>query len=356
LEDRVSGSFVITGAGLVTAAGDTEEAVFAALSARVSLAGAIEGFDPKRYVSRKGVKDLSRTSQLACSAAAGNARGIEGVPPGEVGVVLGTAWGSLTTVIGFEREAYVQGVRFVDPILFTETVSNVPAGQVAIHYGWSAFNATVSSGSASGLAGIRQAVQFLDEERGSVAVAGGCDELNAPLLRTLPHGAAFGEAACFLTIERDEGARRRGARPLARIRGTASQFVPVAADAREAMGVLIRRVTERAGLALPDVDLVVSSACASNDRDGREAGAVLDVFGSRAADLPVLAPKSILGETWGASGALAVVIAIEAMRTSAVSGESSCKSMRNALILDTTDSGHQLGAIVSLVESHGART
>ena len=354
----MSGSFVITGVGLVSAAGDTPEEVFAAVSARRPLAGAIEAFDPKRYISRKGVKDLSRASQLACAAAAGNARGLDGVPADQVGVVLGTAWGSLNTVIEFEREAHVQGARFVDPILFTETVSNVPAGQIAIHYGWSAFNATVSSGSASGLAGLRQAVQLLEDERGSVAVAGGCDERNAPVLRTLRQGSAYGEAACFLTIESDTYARRRGARQLARIRGTESGFVPPdqpgSRAKRDAIGVLIRRVTERAGLALPDVDLVVSSAGDANDRDGHEAHAILELFGSRAATLPIVAPKSILGETWGASGALAVVIAIEAMRTSTVPGETLTRTMRNALILDTTDSGHQFGMIVSLVEPHDA--
>ena len=354
----MSGSFVITGVGLVSAAGDTPGEVFAALSAGRPLAGAIDAFDPKRYISRKGFKDLSRASQLACAAAAGNARGIEGVPADRVGVVLGTAWGSLNTVIEFEREAHVQGARFVDPILFTETVSNVPAGQIAIHYGWSAFNATVSSGSASGLAGLRQAVLLLEDERGLVAVAGGCDELNAPVLRTLRKGSTYGEAACFLTIESDAHARRRGARPMARIRGTEIGFVPPGLpDARaagDAMGALIHRVTARAGLALSDVELVVSSAGDANDRDGHEGRAVLDVFGSGSSTLPIIAPKSILGETWGASGALAVVIAIEAMRTSTVPGQSSCKAMRNALILDTTDSGHQFGMIVSLVEPHVA--
>lgn len=235
----MTGSFVITGVGLVTAAGDTPADAIAALAAQRPFASqrgdgggpaiaGIEGFDAKRYISRKGVKDLSRTSQLACSAAAGNARGLLGVAPDRVGVVLGTAWGSLDTVIAFEREAHVQGARFVDPILFTETVSNVPAGQVAILYGWSGFNATVSSGSASGLASVRQALAFLAEGRGAVAVAGGCDEINAPVLRALRgrgllagtagslplaaqrSGPVGGEGAAFLTIEPEAHARDRG--------------------------------------------------------------------------------------------------------------------------------------------------
>ncbi len=398
------GCLVVTGSGMVTAAGDTSQAVFQALLARAPLASvrlddggvvaSIAEFDPKRYILRKGVKDLSRTSQLACSAAAANARGLEGVAAEDVGFVFGSAWGSMTTVIEFEREAHLQGARFVDPILFTETVSNVPAGQVAILYGWSAFNVTVSSGAASGLAGIRQALAFLEEGRGRVAVAGGGDELNLQLLRSMRRrgavtgnlnsfplaagrsGPVGGEGACFLTIESEEHARHRGAAALASIRASGGRFVPGGRvgneGARESMVGLIRQLTERAGLEVSAVDLVVLSASGLIDGDVEEAGAVLDVFGGGPGAVSVLAPKSILGETWGASGALAAAIAIEVMGTSTVPAaphgfvlspdlvglnvprETLRRPVRNALILDRTDSGHQLGLVLSLMEPHGA--
>jgi 3-oxoacyl-[acyl-carrier-protein] synthase II len=406
VEVAMTGSFVVTGTGAVTAAGDTPQAILQTLLARTPLAGprpedglvvaAMDAFDAKRYILKKGVKDLSRTSQLACSAAAATVRGLEGVAPEDVGVVFGTAWGSLKTVIDFEREAFVQGARFVDPILFTETVSNVPAGQVAILYGWSAFNATMSSGAASGLTGLRQALAFLEEGRGLVAVAGGGDELNAPVLRALRRcsgltgqagslplaagrsGFAGGEAACFLTIESDEHARRRGAVAQAIIRASGSRFVPRSEagtdGARESMAALIRHLTRSAGLELSAVDLVVLSASGLVGGDLEEAGAVIDVFGGGSAAVPVVSPKAILGETWGASGPLAAVVAIEAMRTSTVpaaphgfvlapdlSGlhvpeETQHRPIRNALILDRTDTGHQLGLVLSRVEPHDDRT
>ena len=398
------GSLVVTGSGMITAAGDTPQAVLQSLLARTPLSSvrlddggvvaSIAEFDPKRYIFRKGVKDLSRISQLACSAAAANARGIEGVAAGDVGVVFGSAWGSLTTVIEFEREAHLQGARFVDPILFTETVSNVPAGQVAILYGWSAFNATVSSGAASGLAGIRQALAFLEEGRGRVAVAGGGDELNLQLLGSMRRrgsvtgrldslplakersGPVGGEGACFLTIESAEHARHRGADALASVRASGARFVPEGGlgteGARESMAGLIRQLAARAGLELSAVDLVVLSASGLIDGDLEEAGAVLDVFGGGPGTVPVLAPKSILGETWGASGALNAAVAIEVMRNSTVPAaphgfvlspdllglnvpqETLQRPVRNALILDRTDSGHQLGLVLSLTEPHGA--
>lgn len=391
----MSGPIVVTGAGLCTSAGDALSAVLGALAQRRPLAqagadggpaaAAMTGFDAKRYIDRRGVRDLSRASQLACAAAAGNARGLSGIPVAEIGVASGSAWGSISTVIDFEHEAHLQGVRFVDPILFTETVSNVPAGQIAILYGWSAFNVTVSSGSASGLAAIQQALVFLEEERGAVAIAGGADELSPRVLRALARrgevasaagslplaaarsGPIGGEGACYLTLEPRDHAMRRGVPPLAAIRGAAARYVPERSGsgaARASLAALIRELCDGNG-GRSSVDLVVLSASGSIPGDLEEAGAVLDVFGGGPAAPPVIAPKSILGETWGASGAIAVGLAIEIMRTGTIPGaaegvslapelaglnlpeESLRRVVRNALILDRTDAGHQLGLVIS---------
>lgn len=401
----MSGPWVVTGCGVVSAAGDTPEAVMNALVRGVPLgstreddrlaAAAIAGFDPKRYVARRWVNDLSRMSQLACAAAAGNATGTADVPVEEVGVVLGTAWGSLDTVIAFEREAVVQGPRFVDPILFTETVSNVPAGQVAILYGWSAFNATLAAGSASGLAALLRALEFLDEGRGQVAIAGGCDALSVPLLRSLrargevasrldslPFGTGRtgripGEGAAFLTLESDEHARERGAAPVAAVRATAGRFSPGlahgGASASEALTGLFRELLDRSGLEARDVDVIVASACGDPAGDAVEAAAVLEVFGEQPSAPPVVVPKAILGETWGASGALAAIVAVEAMRGSLVPGapngfavepafsglhvpaDARRGPVRHALVFDRSDHGQQLGLVLSAGNARGDR-
>ena len=131
-------TWVVTGAGIITVAGDTPRALHEALVRGIPLgssipsvssglpAAPIHDFDPKTYLKRKGLKDLSRTSQLACAAASRLLDRVDGVAGPGVGVVFGSAWGSLETVIRFERAAHVDGPRFVDPLLFTETVANVP--------------------------------------------------------------------------------------------------------------------------------------------------------------------------------------------------------------------------------------
>jgi len=235
----MSGSdWVITGIGLVSAGGDSAEALHRALCDAMPLprddddarlpSVPIADFNVKEYIQRRGLKDLSRTSQLACAAASALAPGLEAEEPADVGVVLGTGWGSLRTVVDFEWEACTNKPRFLDPLLFAETVSNVPAGQIAILNGWSGFSLTVSCGPASGLEAIREAVVLLEEGRTPMAIAGGADELNLPALRVLradgllagsPESLPFGrdrsgivggEGACLLLIESAEHARGAG--------------------------------------------------------------------------------------------------------------------------------------------------
>ncbi len=393
----MSGPYVISGAGLVSAVGDTLESLERAVEAGTPLGGAaeapgnaalaagprcvpIERFDPKRYINRRGLKDLSRTSQLACAAAAPIATTLERFDPTTVGVVLGTGWGSLRTVVDFEWESCTMAARLVDPLLFAETVSNVPAGQISIIFGWSAFNLTVSSGHASGLGAIREGLDLLRDDRAAIAVAGGADEINRPALTvlagdgmvagespSLPFAAASrgltgGEGACLFSLESLRHARARGAVPLARIEAAVGRFVPPTSD-REAAGhtavaELLRGLLDQAGLRPGDIQLVVASASGTAPGDLQEAAAIHDVFGD-APDVPcVLAPKAILGETWGASGPLAVALACAAMRSGTIPGyppgaprdaalpylnlpdRPVQRAVRHAAILSRTDQGH----------------
>jgi len=78
-----------------------------------------------------------------------------------------------------------------------------------------------------------------------------------------------------------------------------------------------------------------------------------------------MAPKGVLGETWGASGPLAVVAACEAMRTGTVPGPprglvldpdllglhlpegTLRRPVRNVLVLDGSTTGHAIALVVS---------
>ncbi|HEY3175980.1 MAG TPA: beta-ketoacyl synthase N-terminal-like domain-containing protein [Candidatus Polarisedimenticolia bacterium] len=400
----MSRDWVVTGVGMVSAAGDTPGSLFGALIDRVPLlvkqAGTsgggeagpapaipIRGFVPRHYLDRKGLGNLSRTSQLACAAASRLAAGLAGVPPSDIGVVFGTAWGSLKTVVDFERASYVEGSRFVDPFLFAETVPNVPSGQISIFFGWSACNMTVSSGSASGLAALCTAIDLLEEGRAGLAVAGGGDELNPPLLRTLlaegkvgangdslPFagrglGPAGSEGACLIAVEARDQAEARGAATIARVLSHEQRFAGTQGDAGTEPAGLLRALLDRAGLGPRDVDLLVVSASGSEEVDRMEGRALLEVFGPGPSAPLVVAPRAILGETWGASGPLAVVAALEAFAQARVPApprdlvpdarflglnlpaRTIERDVRRAIVLDCAGGGQMAGVLLSRDEA-----
>jgi len=340
---------VITAAGLITPLGDGAEALFDALlddggpkmaEAQPGADGEpfptrrIDGFNPRSYLARKGLKHLSRTSQLAVAAASRLVDPLDGTPAERIGVVLGTAWASLDSVVRFEREAHTEGPRFVDPILFTETVANVPAGQISIAFGWSALNATVSGGVASGLQALGQACRFLDEERAEIVVTGGSDELNLHLLRTLHAeghaagtpalpltdgccGPVGGEGASLLVVERASHARERGADCSCRVLAVTTGSIEGAGPARtQSIAALLRRMLEQGDRAPGDVDLLVLSANGHRSRDAAEVAALADLFGE--AMPPAVLTKAATGECWAATAPLGVAIATEAMRRGVV--------------------------------------
>lgn len=405
----MSGRWVLTGAGLVSAGGDAPADLARAIADGISLArpipaaewggedpahplaaAMIERFDPKRYVQRRGIRDLSRTSQLACAAAAPLAEALAGVPPADVGVALGSAWGSMKAVVDFEGQSPLKGGRLVDPLLFAETVANVPAGHLSVLFGWSAFNVTLSCGPSSGLEAMRQAIGFLEEGRALLAVAGGADELNLPILRVLhgesradsaeqwsPFGAerrgpAGGEGGCLLVIEGRDSARARGIRPLAVVRAVAGTFVPSddgedGPPARRIASILEQALDE-ASLKPGAIDLFVASAAGDIAGDRAEAEAIADLFGEGGEAPPVMVPKGILGETWGAAAPLAAVAAVESMRTGLVPraprglapdpalprlnlpAEPLKRDVKNALILGRSGTGHLSALVLSAAE------
>jgi 3-oxoacyl-[acyl-carrier-protein] synthase II len=322
----------ITAVGLVTGAGDSLGALRATLSNGVANGPRpIDGFEPRRYVDRRGMKHMARGSQLACAAAAGVARTLDGVPGAAVGVVYGSAWGCLNTIVRFERAAHVDGARLVDPLLFTETVANVPAGQVSIVFGWSALNATVSAGTASGLEAIRLAIDLVGDGRASIAVAGGGDESAVHVTNGAARGAAS-EGACLLAIEDETHARERGAVPLARIVASAGCY---AGNDRRETDARCRRALERllasAGLDAVDVDLLVAPGGLDDPA----------IAAARAA-LPDAAPWSplpALGECWAANGPVAVAATLDAMERGALPGRAPARLGR-AIVVESSRTGH----------------
>lgn len=357
---------VVTGTGVISPLGDSREALHRSLI-RASpgfvrgpelgsealpepWVAAILDFDPELYLGEVNLRPLDRTGRLAGSAARlalEDAGLVEGLAELDVGLVVGTFYGSVRTIAEFDRRGLESGPLYVKPFDFANSVINAAAGQVAILYRLRGPNVTVSTGAASGVHALALGTDLVAGRHADVVLAGGAEELSfesvlafsrAGLLsdgavpQPLPFDARrsgffLGEGAAFVVLETPESAASRGARPLLEVLGHGAAFDASLGEDEErgvsAVAQAVGRALDGAGLAATDVDSVSVAASGSRAVDRREALGLGRALADRAAEVAVTAPKGLFGEALGASGALqavALVAAIEAGELSGVPG------------------------------------
>jgi beta-ketoacyl ACP synthase len=129
-------------------------------------------------------------------------------------------------------------------------------------------------------------------------------------------GFVFGEAGALMVIETEEHAKARGATPLARLMGaaiTSDGFHMVAPDPRgERAGYAMTRAIQLADLTPDDIDYVNAHATGTQIGDVAEAKAINNALGSN--HPAVYAPKSALGHSVGAVGAVEAILTVQALR------------------------------------------
>ena len=305
----------------------------------VKIGGEIADFDPVSLLGKKGLRTLDRSITLT-SAAAGLALQDARIEITEnnahsIGVALGTTFGSLHSISQFDRVGIIEGPKSVNPSLFPNTVLNSPASQVSIRYKIKGFNTTISTGFCSGLDAVSYASDFIALRRADVVLAGGVEELcgetflgfhtlgclsgtdgSKPVSSPFDserNGVVLSEGAAVLVLETERHALDRGAHIIAVIKGCGSAFDPEADRnfLHEGKGLkeAIRRALEDGDLQPEEIDYI--SACANSTKglDRLETRVIKEVFGAHALHVPVSAVKSMIGESFSASGALSIAAA-----------------------------------------------
>jgi 3-oxoacyl-(acyl-carrier-protein) synthase len=248
--------------------------------------------------------------------------GLESVPP-DTAVVMATAYGAASVTERILRQLMLESPEAVSPALFTESVANAPAAQVALALEAKGANVTVTQREAGALIAIGSAAAAVRRGKASMALAGAVEELN-PLIHSIldrfgalapagpdgtetarpfdrrRHGFIAGEGATLVTIETEEMARRRGATLLARLRMNASAFDPSAGPTghgtgAETLAAALGDALGRAGLEPGSIDHIVSSASGSRGGDRLEAEVLRAVWGALPLP-PILVPKAVTGE------------------------------------------------------------
>lgn len=251
---------------------------------------------------------------------------------GRTAVFLATEYGPSSYTERILEQAIGEGPASVSPALFTESVANAPAAQVALLQRARGSNVTVTQREAGALIAVARGAEELRAHRADRALVGAVEE-SSPLLHAILDryhalardrgtgevarpfdrrraGFVAGEGASVLLLERAGDAKARGATPLAAVEGWARAFDPSApptgwGEQHEAVaGELVRRLA-RAGLAVADFDRIVSGA--NGSRAGDRAAALVLGRAFRGEPPPILAPAAVLGAFCGNTLAAAVL-------------------------------------------------
>jgi beta-ketoacyl ACP synthase len=286
-------------------------------------------------------------------------------------VSIGTGMGSSEELVYAYDDMRAKGMQAVSPLAVQKYMPNSPAAAVGLERGAKAGVITPVSACASGSEAIALAWRNIVLGEADIAICGGVEsrieavpiagfaQMRIVLSNTNddPPGACkpfdkdrngfvFGEAGALMVIETEEHAKARGAKNiLGRLMGasiTSDGFHMVAPDPNgEQAGHAMSRALELAGLSPNDIDHVNAHATGTSVGDVAEGVAINNALGKHRP--AVYAPKSALGHSVGAVGAVESVLTVFALRDGIIPPTLNLKNQDPEINLDVVAGGARPG-------------
>ena len=285
-------------------------------------------------------------------------------------VSIGTGMGSSEELLYAYDSFRAKGLKAVSPLAVQKFMPNSAAAAVGLERGAKAGVTTVISACASGSEAIANAWRTIVLGEADIAICGGVEtrieavpiagfaQMRIVLSTTNddPAGACrpfdrdrngfvFGEAGALLLIETEEHAKAREANILGRLMGasiTSDGFHIVAPDPNgEQAGHAMTRAIELAGLTPGDIDHINAHATGTVVGDVAESVAINRALGTHKP--AVYAPKSALGHSVGAVGAVESILTVLALRDGIIPPTLNLKNLGPEIDLDVVADGPRPG-------------
>ncbi|HEY2330170.1 MAG TPA: beta-ketoacyl-[acyl-carrier-protein] synthase family protein [Verrucomicrobiae bacterium] len=337
---------VITGLGIVTAAGCGVDEVWRSITNGASGLKPLTLFQSPRYgqmsvgeinrdlIALGAPLNSSRSDKLGWLAAREAIADAKINLPGcadRSGIALGCSVGGSFDSEHFLTALIKHGKMRARPVRFHECNSAVDL--IANDFGMFGPSMTIATACSSGALAIATAAELIMAGEADVMLAGGADSLSLMTwggfhslllvdengcrpFDAARNGMTLGEGAAMLVIEAEETARKRGAKILARLTGWgascdahhATAPHPEGAGALAAMQSALRR----ADLDAAAIDYVNAHGTGTRDNDLAEAKALKKLFGDRVP--PFSSTKRFFGHALAASGAIEAVVCVAALQ------------------------------------------
>ena len=292
------------------------------------------------------------------------------VDPKRLMVSIGTGMGSSEELLFAYDGMRQKGLRAVSPLAVQMYMPNAAAAAVGLERKARAGVITPVSACASGSEGVAHAWRNIVLGEADMAICGGVEtkieavpiagfaQMRIVLSTTNddPAGACrpfdkdrngfvFGEAGALLVIETEEHAKARGATIYARLMGasiTSDGFHIVAPDPNgEQAGHAMTRAIQLAGLKPTDIDHINAHATGTSVGDVAEGQAINNTMGGHKP--AVYAPKSALGHSVGAVGAVESILTVLALKHGVIPPTLNLKNLDPDIDLDVVSGSPRPG-------------
>lgn len=351
---------VITGIGVISAAGEDKNTFYDNLIAGKSFVERVENFDVSLFVSKIASQDLGfdplnfcikdhfRMDRYVQFAIAAAKQAVEDakidfkkINKKRCGVILANA------ICGtrFMEEEFLLvtdwGKKPIDPrkgrpYLYDAAMFNTPSAEVGAIYGAQGLNCTVSTGCTAATDSLGFSFELIRDGRQDMVIAGGTEAPVCPITFAAfdvvnvlaknndePHkasrpfdnkrnGFVMSEGAGILVLEELEHAKKRGAHIYGEIVGygtscNAFHMTDLPEDG-EAMVRCIKDAINEAGIKNEDIDYINTHGSSTRQNDVFETSAYKTVFGEYAYKLPISSVKSMIGHPLAAANAVESVL------------------------------------------------
>ena len=343
---------VVTGIGVVSSVGTGSEAFWKAVLSGKSgispvisvdtsaykchLGGEVKDFTPEKFIPRRKVKFLGRSSQLAIAAsslALEDAKlPYKSAERKEMGVIIGTTTGErpMEELLASWAKG---GFKEIDRAkIFQASVNNISAN-VGIEFKARGVNYLIPTACAAGNYAIGCGFDLIRNGDANFVLAGGADAfsifaftgfqriyaMSPDIIRPFDKnrkGMMQGEGAGILLLESYKSALKRGARIYAEVLGYGLSCDAYHATAPDPKGIakVMEKALAEAKITYKDVDYISAHGTGTGPNDKAECAAIKEVFKERSKQVMVSSIKSMLGHAMGAASAIEAATCCLAIR------------------------------------------
>lgn len=312
----------------------------------VKIGGEIPEFDTTELGTEKEVKRYSKpvlyTVASATEAIKDSGLDLEKEDLTRIGVVIGSGAGGLEVIQNALLSSMFEK-RKTSPFTIPMMISNMPAGIIAIKFGFKGVNKCVTTACATGTHAIGDAFRLVQYGEADVIIAGGteaaiCDfglcgfncaktlskRNDEPEKASRPYdkdrdGFVMSNGSGALVVEELEHALKRGAKIYAEILGygqncDAYDMVAPNPDGDGAVAVMKLALND-ANIDKDEISYINTHGTSTHVGDIAESKAIEKLFGNKEQNknLLVSSTKSMLGHSLGATGAIEAIISIKTL-------------------------------------------